>query len=202
MRNNKAFTLIEILIVVIIVGILAGIAVMRAGNTKDLGVINTAAGNVKTLSNLRNSLLGLDKDRALADGSTTPPSGERYIRPNSSFTLHLSGGGDQSSTVVFSYTAPANLVGNNATNLAISAQFNNSLVLPYEIFESLKNVKKNNVLQTNVIGGSYGLMTWEGKLMHTYVRFDPGFVATSPVVIEYLGVASGGTPAGTWIVRN
>jgi prepilin-type N-terminal cleavage/methylation domain-containing protein len=194
--SNKAFTLIEILIVVVIIGILAGIAINRAGDTKNLGVINTAASNIKTLSNLRNSLLGLDKENDLT-------SGEQYIRPNTSFSLRLSAN-NQAGTIVFEYTAPAAVVGATATNSAISAQLNRSLVLPYDIFESMRNVRRNNVLTySSGVAGSYGVMLYGSKLMYANIWFDPSFnPEASSVVISYVGSDSGGQPVGTWIITN
>jgi type IV pilus assembly protein PilA len=49
MRNTRGFTLIELLIVVVIIGILAGIAIPKFATTKEKAIISRMKGDLRNL---------------------------------------------------------------------------------------------------------------------------------------------------------
>lgn len=152
-RNNFGFTLIEVLVVVIIIGLLAGIAVIRVGSTKDIAIINSTASNIKTISSIRNSLVGIDNS-----------SIEENIRPETNFTLSLN---DDTGVLEFAYigTVPG-LVDVEGTNTAISNIINASVVHPREMFRTIQSAIDNNL-----VNGS-GYLEYNGIVQHPFIRFQ------------------------------
>lgn len=71
MQNQKGFTLVELMVVVVILGILVAIAVPVYNNVTNTAKINSHLANIRTIEGAMETYLAANPDKKLADIGVT-----------------------------------------------------------------------------------------------------------------------------------